>query len=109
MTKPVCGVPQGSVLDLAQFHLFTTDLLRLLHPHGLDSHLNADDTQIYGFCSSRLQSRVSDCIGDLDEWMRSNRQQLNADKAEMIWFTSPRRQHQIPSTRSWSEIGRAHV
>ena len=29
--------------------------------------------------------------------MRSNRLQLNADKTEVIWFTSSRRQHQIPS------------
>ena len=30
--------------------------------------------------------------------MQSNRLQLNADETEVIWCTSPRRQHQIPST-----------
>ena len=33
---------------------------------------------------------------DVCVWMRSNRLQLNADKTEVIWCTSSRRQHQIP-------------
>jgi hypothetical protein len=28
--------------------------------------------------------------------MRSNRLQLNASKTEFLWFTTPRRQHQLP-------------
>ena len=58
--------------------------------------------QIYGNChpgdTSTLHSRVSACIIDVAAWMRSNRLQLNSDKTEVIWCTSTRRQHQIPST-----------
>ena len=52
-------------------------------------------TQIYGFC--HLASCLEPSISDTAEWMRSNRLQLNADKTEIIWCTSSRRQHQIPT------------
>jgi hypothetical protein len=63
--------------------------------------LYADDTQIYGFCrpeaTAQLQDRVSACAADVALWMRSNRLQLNTAKTEVLWCSSARRQHQIPS------------
>jgi len=85
-TQLIRGVPQRSVLGPILF---------------LQPHLYADDTQIYGFCHPasclELQNRISVCISDVASWMRSNRLQLNADKTEIIWCTSSRRQHQIPT------------
>ena len=72
------------------------DLLLLIERHQLKSHAFDDD----GFCCPSevelLSGRVSVCIDEVSMWMTSNRLQLNHAKTEVIWFSSLRRQHQIP-------------
>ena len=41
--------------------------------------------------------RSTECIGDVDKWMASNRLQLNAAKTEVFWCASDRQQHLLPS------------
>ena len=45
-----------------------------------------------------LESRMSDCFSAVADWMISNRLQLNATKTEILWCTSSRRQHQLPTS-----------
>jgi len=40
---------------------------------------------------------MSVCIDEVFSWMMSNRLQLNTSKTEMLWCSSARRQHQIPT------------
>jgi len=43
--------------------------------------------------------RVSVCIDEVISWMMANRLQLNPAKTEVLWCSSARRQHQIPTGR----------
>jgi len=45
----------------------------------------------------KLSEQMSACIDDVSAWMKSNRLQLNPAKTEVLWCSSSRRQHQIPS------------
>ena len=66
------------------------------------SHAYADNIQVYGFYRPSsvncLADRVSACIDEVSSWMRSNRLQVNPSKTKVLWCSSSRRQHQIPTS-----------
>src|SRR5664279_1022392 len=44
-----------------------------------------------------LKETLPACVDEVSTWMKANRLQLNHSKTEIIWFSSARRLHQIPS------------
>ena len=70
-----------------------------MHAHGLLHHCYADDTQLYFFCkpsdAAALKDRIIKCIGDVAEWMASNRLKLNPAKSEFLWCATACRLHLI--------------
>jgi len=83
------------------FLLYAADLLELVRRHQLTPHACADDVQIYGSCrpteAGPLITQLSACVYKVSSWMASNRLQVNPSKTEVLWCSSSRRQHQIPS------------
>jgi hypothetical protein len=79
----------------------TADLITMIDGHGLSPRLYADETQAYG--SLRLtavetcSSKISGYVGAVTCWMKSTRLQLNADKTDVLWRATSRRQYQLPT------------
>ena len=89
------GVPQGSVLSLTLFTLYTSLLGDICRAHGIEFQQHADDQQVYlsfkpirnnsaaqNACLKRLQK----CVRDIQIWMNLNMLKLNDDKTEFIMF-----------------------
>ena len=84
----VYGVPQGSVLGLVLFTLYSQPLSDVISVHNCDYHKYADDTELSKgapldqFLS--VQSCIQTCIDDVMLWMNSNKLKLNTDKTEVM-------------------------
>ena len=89
------GVPQGSVLGPKFFTMYTKPLGAICSRHGLLHHFYADDSQLYisfkpadSVSKSETMHRIECCLADIISWMNRNILKLNADKTELMLFSS---------------------
>jgi len=74
------------------FIAYTDDLTAVSDRHNVNSHVYADDTELYDSSSpadaESVRDRLTSCVSEVAKWCASRRLQLNDDKTEMIWFVS---------------------
>ena len=99
------GVPQGSVLGPIIFTIYTTPLANIIKHHKLSYHFYADDTQLYITFDPKSQcslhesiARVEKCAMDINIWMSKKMLQLNDDKTEVLYISSPYFQKSLPNS-----------
>ena len=92
------GVPQGSVLGLRIYCMYTKPVSDIIQRHGLSHHSYADDTHLYMTIDHSNNNwrdglaRIQLCVSEIREWMNQNMLKLNDDKTELIVFTSKYKQ-----------------
>ena len=92
------GVPQGLVLGLLLFSLYTSPLSDIASKHELSFHFYADDRQLnVTFEKSSLNDmelskcRLEACVPEIDLCILLSKLKLNKDKTELLVISSVQR------------------
>ena len=92
------GVPQGSVLGLRIYCMYTKPVSDIIQQHGLSHHSYADDMHLYMTMDHSNNNwrdslaRIQLWVSEIREWMNQNMLKLNDDKTELMVFTSKYKQ-----------------
>ena len=99
------GIPQGSVLGLILFTIYTVPIGDICRKHQVAFHLYADDTQIYlsfrpSIPSSKHEcfAKIEKCIDQIGIWMTQNLLKLNNNKTEFILMGTQQQLSKLDNT-----------
>ena len=88
-------MPQGSVLGLILFALFTSPISAIADAHDVLQQKYADDTQLYICLSAKTIApntrRLEACLSDLHAWFSHKWLALNPSKSEALLFGTGQR------------------
>ena len=93
-------MPQGSILKLLLFLLYTTHLSLVIGKYkGIKFNFYADDTQVYVHLSQKNSSaafeQLNRCLDDEKEWMSTSKLKQNSDQTEFVAFGSKRQRDKL--------------
>ena len=81
------SVPQGSVLGLKNYVLYTKPLGDVIRRHGLQHQFYVDDTKLYlsfkpkdDVIHAEALTRIENCLIKIEAWMQQSMLKLNNEK-----------------------------
>ena len=97
------GLPQGSVLSLTLFNIYTNDQPIL---DGTRSFIYAYDLCVTAQCPTfqEVEQQIEEALGELTHYYRSNSLRANPDKTQVTAFHLRNREAKRPLQVSWNGV-----
>jgi len=93
---PCVHLDPGSIYQILSSETTILLLVILRYPSHDTSCLDCGSV-LRSAVKMQVTMQMSTCSDDVSAWMKANRLQLNTSKTEVLWCSSVRRQHQIPT------------